>query len=449
MELSTTEEFACKTDPNWTSTVDITTEETLDLITSAIYCTNGSELDAAEDRWKSPVQAGMNGVLERAMCVSKKYPSAMCTTEWFPLSRRGINRKRLPFFTAMNSKQIKSLCDSASPILNDLLRLLDILLRADRVTGGHTISVRDINQIAETIHRHFETPMLLAMLYIVPLIEKRAANFPTCRWQCRFMREIIRAEAEFICESLKNQKNCASIELWSFDDFVRSSSKSDGRAKQPPQAELAPQEVRDQAAPESQLKLVLRDQKELEDDLEEIDSMLWGIETVAKPGTYVGYEGQRPIRKLAREPVIKLAYMAIGIIKLAKLFFKKLSRRGMATKRFPVVTTMCSEQISILAQLVGQVARDIMKLLALLTQAEANDPAATSHEFIQVAKDIKSRFDLPLLVVANHLIPAIPDTDRLQDRDYFKNWFMSWDTELTCATEKLIQVATLLDDDPA
>ncbi|KAH9445450.1 hypothetical protein MJO29_011729 [Puccinia striiformis f. sp. tritici] len=185
------------------------------------------------------------------------------------------------------------------------------------------------------------------------------------------------------------------------------------------------------------------------DDLEEIDSMLWGIETVAKPGTYVGYEGQRPIRKLAREPVIKLAYMAIGIIKLAKLFFKKLSRRGMATKRFPVVTTMCSEQISILAQLVGQVARDIMKLLALLTQAEANDPAATSHEFIQVAKDIKSRFDLPLLVVANHLIPAIPDTDRLQDRDYFKNWFMSWDTELTCATEKLIQVATLLDDDPA
>ncbi|KAH9454924.1 hypothetical protein Pst134EA_022413 [Puccinia striiformis f. sp. tritici] len=193
MELSTTEEFACKTDPNWTSTVDITTEETLDLITSAIYCTNGSELDAAEDRWKSPVQAGMNGVLERAMCVSKKYPSAMwhhrmvssksschLTKLAIPiiklsrlfftkLSRRGINRKRLPFFTAMNSKQIKSLCDSASPILNDLLRLLDILLRADRVTGGHTISVRDINQIAETIHRHFETPMLLAMLYIVPL----------------------------------------------------------------------------------------------------------------------------------------------------------------------------------------------------------------------------------------------------------------------------------------
>ncbi|KAH9468437.1 hypothetical protein MJO29_004835 [Puccinia striiformis f. sp. tritici] len=53
------------------------------------------------------------------------------------------------------------------------------------------------------------------------------------------------------------------------------------------------------------------------DDLEEIGSMLWGIETVGKPGTYVGYEGQRPITKLVREPVIQLADMAIGIITLA------------------------------------------------------------------------------------------------------------------------------------
>ncbi|POW03214.1 hypothetical protein PSTT_11328 [Puccinia striiformis] len=103
------------------------------------------------------------------------------------------------------------------------------------------------------------------------------------------------------------------------------------------------------------------------DDLEEIGSMMWGIETVVKPGTYVGYEGQRPILKLGREP--------------------KLSTRGMATKRFPAVTTMCSEQINILVQLVGQVARDITKLRALLPQAEAKDPAATSHEFIQVAQD--------------------------------------------------------------
>ncbi|KAI9617468.1 hypothetical protein KEM48_007053, partial [Puccinia striiformis f. sp. tritici PST-130] len=57
--------------------------------------------------------------------------------------------------------------------------------------------------------------------------------------------------------------------------------------------------------------------------------------------------------------------------------------RGMATIRFPAVTTMCSEQIKSLVQLVGQVARDITKLRALLPQAEAKDPAATSHEFIQ------------------------------------------------------------------
>ncbi|POW01192.1 hypothetical protein PSHT_12660 [Puccinia striiformis] len=98
----------------------------------------------------------------------------------------------------------------------------------------------------------------------------------------------------------------------------------------------------------------------------------------------------------------------------------------MATKRFPAVTTMCSEQINILVQLVGQ---------------PRVHPSSS--------RLLKSRFDYPLLVVTNHLIASIPDIDRLQDREYLKNWFMSWDTELTFATEKLIQVAALLDHDPA
>ncbi|KAH9454920.1 hypothetical protein Pst134EA_022410 [Puccinia striiformis f. sp. tritici] len=79
--------------------------------------------------------------------------------------------------------------------------------------------------------------------------------------------------------------------------------------------------------------------------LEQINSVLWEIEAMVKPGTYMGYEGQTPVHKLVRAPVILLANLSIGIIKLAQLFLKKLSKHGINNKRFPISEEMCSEQI--------------------------------------------------------------------------------------------------------
>ncbi|POW00740.1 hypothetical protein PSTT_12945 [Puccinia striiformis] len=101
--------------------------------------------------------------------------------------------------------------------------------------------------------------------------------------------------------------------------------------------------------------------------LEQINSVLWEIEAMVKPGTYIGYEGQTPVHKLVRAPVILLANLSIGIIKLAQLFLKKLSKHGINNKRFPISEEICSEQIP-----------------------EAADPAANGQKFVRVAEDFKS-----------------------------------------------------------
>ncbi|KAI7945340.1 hypothetical protein MJO29_011728 [Puccinia striiformis f. sp. tritici] len=159
--------------------------------------------------------------------------------------------------------------------------------------------------------------------------------------------------------------------------------------------------------------------------LEQINSVLWEIEAMVKPGTYMGYEGQTPVHKLVRAPVILLANLSIGIIKLAQLFLKKLSKHGINNERFPISEEICSEQIP-----------------------EAADPAANGQKFVRVAEDFKSRFDALLLGVNRHLIPSVPDTDRFQDRKYFKDWFMTWDTMRISATKELMNAAKSLDDHP-
>ncbi|KAI9621610.1 hypothetical protein H4Q26_015618 [Puccinia striiformis f. sp. tritici PST-130] len=119
--------------------------------------------------------------------------------------------------------------------------------------------------------------------------------------------------------------------------------------------------------------------------LEQINSVLWEIEAMVKPGTYMGYE---------------------------------------------------------------DVTGDITELRYLLCIAEAADPAANGQKFVQVAEDFKSRFDALLLVVNRHLIPSVPDTDRFQDRKYFRDWFMTWDIMRISATKELMNAAKSLDDHP-
>ncbi|KAH9444357.1 hypothetical protein Pst134EA_032232 [Puccinia striiformis f. sp. tritici] len=175
-----------------------------------------------------------------------------------------------------------------------------------------------------------------------------------------------------------------------------------------------------------------------------IEGLLGEIVEKIKPET----DSTHPSNKLLREPVVQLAELLIPIIKVSRLFFNKLTIRGVNTKRLPLFTEMSSEQIKYLVQAHNTLSNRLKNIVFHLYEADS-DPGTVSHNvFITNAHHIKVRFEAPLLVVLLYLVPAIPDTEGFPTQNYYKRWFNTWNTQRILAIDNFINFARSLGPDP-
>ncbi|KAH9466761.1 hypothetical protein MJO28_000641 [Puccinia striiformis f. sp. tritici] len=151
------------------------------------------------------------------------------------------------------------------------------------------------------------------------------------------------------------------------------------------------------------------------------------------------------VRESANEPVKQIAQRSIPIIKLIKIFYYKLSKRGINSKGFPRYTNMNSEHIKSVAESINAAHKDIAELLLLLRRADTGFGAATSHEFLHLANTLKSRLEPPLFLVPLYLIPLIPVTDGLELRTYYINWVDTWSTQFYLAIHNFKRLAKKFD----
>ncbi|KAH9460421.1 hypothetical protein KEM48_009975 [Puccinia striiformis f. sp. tritici PST-130] len=177
-------------------------------------------------------------------------------------------------------------------------------------------------------------------------------------------------------------------------------------------------------------------------------TLQWIEDSIGPKPSIFRRKNQKSTKKYAREPVMGLAKLLIPIIKLSRLFFNKISVRGINTKRLPLFTEMCSEQIESLAKSHGRVSDSLMCILYLLDDADSAQGAVTQTEFIGFALHHKGIFEAPLLVVFLYLIPAIPDTDGFPIQKYYKDWLITWKTQLTLAIENFINFVRSFGDNP-
>ncbi|KAI7937620.1 hypothetical protein MJO29_014935 [Puccinia striiformis f. sp. tritici] len=188
-------------------------------------------------------------------------------------------------------------------------------------------------------------------------------------------------------------------------------------------------------------------------DLKNFDYMLVDVRMLVDSHTYykIGI-AKEPTQKLVSEPVIQLANVGTTLIKLCKLFFTKLSTRWMNRKRLPYSTEMSSEQIESLAQSIRDVTGDLGDLIALFRIADQemiDDRAELSQGFLNIGTWLKSRFDPPLLAILLYLLPIIPETHLgFPNQDYYKDWFVTWNTQRILVTENFINLAKSLGNDP-
>jgi hypothetical protein len=147
------------------------------------------------------------------------------------------------------------------------------------------------------------------------------------------------------------------------------------------------------------------------------------------------------------QSVIQLARLTLPIFKLSKIFFAKLSKRGLTEERFPIHTEISSDQIAILAESVEHVAEDLRELKFHLESANLRDGDARSEDFVRIAGSLKNCFVFPLLLVSMYFIPLIPDPEGLQLQKYYQNWCVTWNNQMALAIHNFTLVAKTHSDD--
>ncbi|EFP74952.1 uncharacterized protein PGTG_01545 [Puccinia graminis f. sp. tritici CRL 75-36-700-3] len=155
-------------------------------------------------------------------------------------------------------------------------------------------------------------------------------------------------------------------------------------------------------------------------------------------------------RKLVRQPVIQLTQLTLPIIKLIKLFFKKLSKDGMNHKRrlkLPSFTQMNSHQLDSLSKSAGKIAVELNEIVLLLTQADlaiAEWHRIHFQSIIKIAERLPTHFEPALLSVVLYLIPLVAPPS---DQKYYQTWFVTWNILINTALHNFRRLARSLNEE--
>ncbi|KAI9607868.1 hypothetical protein H4Q26_005317 [Puccinia striiformis f. sp. tritici PST-130] len=192
-----------------------------------------------------------------------------------------------------------------------------------------------------------------------------------------------------------------------------------------------------------------------ESPLESIDHILSSFRAFVDPRTHYRTESDEYLRQiLVHKPVIQLAQIMMSLVKLSRLFFIKLSTRGMNVKRLASFTQMNSAEIKHLAQAPALIFGLLSRLQRLLLSADIHvrnrrDTWISQHDFLRTAHHLRISFDPLLSLVLGHLVPMIPDTDSgLPPQEYYTNWFTTWNIQRIIVTSDLLKLAQSFNENP-
>ncbi|KAH9462536.1 hypothetical protein H4Q26_011838 [Puccinia striiformis f. sp. tritici PST-130] len=154
------------------------------------------------------------------------------------------------------------------------------------------------------------------------------------------------------------------------------------------------------------------------------------------------------IRRLQRVPRY-LARQVIPILKLSRLFFKKLSKREMNQYRpQKSFTQMCTNDMACLANTQTNIVcklKDIMNYMASFQRSPRGAHATTFRLFTETANRIKTYFQHCIFIIHLYILPLIANTDSFSTQDHFKNWLLTWNTQFTLAHHNFLhEVNTFL-----
>ncbi|KAA1101146.1 hypothetical protein PGT21_008991 [Puccinia graminis f. sp. tritici] len=152
---------------------------------------------------------------------------------------------------------------------------------------------------------------------------------------------------------------------------------------------------------------------------------------------------------ITKKPYIQrssqLAQSALTIFKLSRLYLNKLSNRGLNRKPLRPFTEMCSHQLKKLHDLPDRIFRAHLSLLSRLDKEQEMDRLSI-NEVIKEAKYLSTLFQSTSFLILIHVIPLIVDTDGLPVQNYYKSWFLTYDTQFLIAYQNFCKHAVSMID---
>ncbi|WAR53002.1 hypothetical protein PtB15_2B430 [Puccinia triticina] len=166
-----------------------------------------------------------------------------------------------------------------------------------------------------------------------------------------------------------------------------------------------------------------------------IDGTLVKLLRLINLKTQIGRERVHPLRIQA----IHLGELLIPIIKLTRLFFRKLPRLGM-NKKWPLFTKMSSAELDDLDYSAHDVASILHDFLIYLEHySNPNNALLAPYDLLQAANHLKANLESALLKITVHIVPLIAETSSsLVQRD-FSAWLITWRTETSVAIQQVVE----------
>jgi hypothetical protein len=136
---------------------------------------------------------------------------------------------------------------------------------------------------------------------------------------------------------------------------------------------------------------------------------------------------------------IPLAESLIPVIKLSRLFFRKLARDGLHQIPLKSFTNMNSYQLETLSESAGFIACDFSDIIRFLKGSNENDETETADFITEIIRKLIHRFDSNLLLAIMYIIPLIPNS--INSPSCLQNYLVMWNNLFLIATHRCIRAA--------
>ncbi|EFP81066.1 hypothetical protein PGT21_008968 [Puccinia graminis f. sp. tritici] len=148
------------------------------------------------------------------------------------------------------------------------------------------------------------------------------------------------------------------------------------------------------------------------------------------------------------EAFFQLARSTVPMIKLSRLFFRKLSTSGIDQSPSEPFTEMSTSQLETLNGAAGDIDCELNRIWETLNKAGETDEDHTAHTLYESVDKMSNSFQSYMLLLTLYVLPLVPQIEHNPDssQNNLKTWLITWNNLFISATEKIIIAAQTFEN---